>query len=559
MTSANKIVQTFVELCAAKGVRHFVFSPGSRNAPLAIALFGDARFTCKVVPDERSAGFIALGMALELDQTVGVCCTSGSAVLNYAPAVAEAFYQNVPLLVVSADRPEEFIHQGEGQSINQKNVFANHIKTSVHLPKQVVSKDDVWFVERQINEALNAAQHGGKGPVHINFPFAEPLYEVQNKADVSPKLIDHIAVEQVLTDDALTELHKAWQNAPKKLILCGQMPKNERLNYLLEQLSEDKSVAILVENTSNLVHKNFSHCIDRLITTISEKELEKFTPDILVTIGDAIISKKIKAMLRKLPLAEHWDIHPHRAHYDTYQKLTKNIQVKPEYFFKSLLELPKNSKGTFFSTWKTKDYLTQEKHFHYLDACTFSDLKAFSLIADYLPEHSAVHMGNSSVVRYMQLFDPINNITYYSNRGVSGIDGSTSTALGVSLVNDKTNILITGDISFFYDSNALWNKYLHPKFKIILINNGGGGIFRIIDGPNSTDILEEFFESKQDYNVSKLCETFGLSYFYAEGEADLAQSLEAFLLHEDKPALIEIKTPGEQNAQVLKDYFKSLH
>lgn len=558
MISSNPIVQDFLEICASKGVRQFVFSPGSRNAPLAISLFNDNRFGCRVVADERSAGFIALGMALQSGETVGVCCTSGSAVLNYAPAIAEAYYQNVPLLVVSADRPEELINQGEGQSIVQPDVFKNIINASYHLPLETSSESEEARVQMELNEAIDKTHFPFKGPVHLNMQFAEPFYgtveQSVRKTEITNSNKETNGLEESLKNTLLSD----WNKAGKKLILCGQMDKDDKLSNILEQLSEDKSVVVLVENTSNLVHKNFCHCIDRLITSIKPEELEQFKPDLLLTIGGAIISKKIKVLLRSLDIPTHWDVTESRMHYDTFQKLTRPLTVSPKTLFKELLKQERNSSSGYFSLWKTRDYLTQDKHFNYLNEALYSDLKVFDLIQDSIPDNTVLHMANSSVVRYMQLFDPQKNILYQSNRGVSGIDGSTSTALGYSLLSDKVNVLLTGDISFFYDSNALWNKYLHSKFKIILINNGGGGIFRFIQGPSSTNILEDFFEAGQDLSADKICETFGVKYYQSNNLEDLEDSLRDLLLFDESPALLEIKTPSELNPEVLQNYFKTL-
>jgi 2-succinyl-5-enolpyruvyl-6-hydroxy-3-cyclohexene-1-carboxylate synthase len=561
VNSHHKIVKALLEICAAKGVTHFVFSPGSRNAPIAVAVFNDKRFITKVIADERSAGFIAMGMALELGKPVVVCCTSGTAVLNYAPAVAEAHHQNIPLLVISADRPEEFIGQGEGQSINQKNALANFVNGSYHLPRTLIDKEAEWHTERLLNEAVDACYLGKPGPVHINMPFNEPLYGTsEDLAAYHPKIITPLKGSNTLPDSELANLMEVWNGAEKKLILCGQMPNNKRLNHVLNQLADnDPSVVVVAENVSNLQGNRFITCVDRVIESINSQNQEQFTPDILITIGDAVVSKKVKTLLRKMPITHCWDVSENRHHYDTYQQLTHDIHTSPEYLFFEILKHKTVLESNFYSSWKTLDYKNKEAHNSFLSQAPYSDFTSFATVLDFIPEGVALHLSNSSVIRYTQLFDSIKDVVYYSNRGVSGIDGSTSTALGCSLVNHKVNVLITGDVSFFYDSNALWNKYLHSKFKIILINNSGGGIFRIIPGPSDTEILEEFFETKQSYSAEHLCKTFGLEYLFADSIETLEQQMEPFLTSFDAPMLLEIQTPNALNAEVLKDYFKHIN
>ncbi|MFP5470529.1 MAG: 2-succinyl-5-enolpyruvyl-6-hydroxy-3-cyclohexene-1-carboxylic-acid synthase [Bacteroidia bacterium] len=559
MVSNNPIVKALVEIFAAKGIKHVIFSPGSRNAPIAVSIFNDARFTARVIADERSAGFIALGIALESKQPVVLCCTSGTALLNYAPAVAEAHYQNIPLIVLSADRPEEFIDQGEGQSINQKNVFANYINKSVNLPRAITDNDVQWHVERTINEVVDACYFPKIGPVHINVPFTEPLYQFEEpNQNYQPKIINRTATDVRLSTTEQQRLEQVWKASSKKLIVCGQMPTNKRLNHLLDNLANDTSVVVLAENLSNLYSKRFVSCTDRVIASINNANIDTFAPDLLITIGDAVVSKRIKTMLRNIKPHHHWDVNTNHFHYDTYQSLTESIHVLPEAFFESFSQQVNPQPSDYANKWKTLDYTNQEKHEAFLQSAPYSDFKAFSIIHDFIPEGVALHLSNSSVIRYAQLFDTLKDVSYYSNRGVSGIEGSTSTALGCSLVNDKVNVLITGDISFFYDSNALWNKYLHPKFKIIMINNSGGGIFRYIPGPSDTNILEEFFEAKQNYSAREICHTFGVEHLLANDETSLERQLEVLLTNFERPMLLEVKTPAELNPQVLKDYFNHL-
>ena len=553
------IVQQFVTL----GLEQVVFSPGSRNAPLVIAFNRHPSIKCIVIPDERCAAFYALGIAQQTNKCVAVCCTSGSAALNYYPAIAEAYYQQIPLLILTADRPVEWVNQGDGQTIVQHEVFRNHIRFSVTIPETTWGNEQKWYVNRQVSEAFSKADGVEKGPVHINLPFSEPLYNqttnLENNDIVPIKLIES---ELFLSENQQNYIRNTWSKYPKKMILCGQMNPNEALENNLKFLANDPSVVILVENTSNLVHSQFIHCIDRTLQGIHEDALRDFAPDLLLVIGGAVVSKKIKAFLRINKPKETWKIGCDFHFMDTYQSLTNSYTVQPSYFINVLLKVTNKIESNYRNKWKQIDYINKDKGLNFIhQQSEFSDLVAHHILLDYIPENSILHLANSSVVRYAQLFDPIDSIKTYCNRGTSGIDGSTSTACGSAYVTPTTcNTLITGDISFFYDSNAFFNKLNLSNLRIFLINNNGGGIFKIIPGPDTTDELEDFFVFNHDFSAEHICKTFGLRYLSAKNPKELEQQMETFYTIDGstKPTLMEVFTNSELNDNVLKAYFKAL-
>src|SRR5690554_397428 len=559
-------VQQLVEAFYKHGVKHIVFSPGSRNAPLVVSFANDPRFKCIVIPDERSAAFYALGMAEQSGSPAGVICTSGSALLNYYPAVSEAFYRNIPLVVVSADRPSEWIDQGDGQTIRQENVFQNHICASTTLFENPKSQDQTWFNKRSIDEVMNTAKSLNGGPIHINFPFTEPLYNSKDiKTAVDDSDLKSTALFELmpqLSSLQKEELRKIWNNSSKKMILCGQMPKNSYLNEQLKTLTNDKSVAVVVENTSNLQDKSFIHCIDRTITSFIDEDPELYQPDLLITIGGAVISKKIKSYLRKYKAVNHWKVGQEFQFMDTFQSLTVSIPMQPNSFLDILLEEGFNrNTSRYGEQWKQLDYLVQGNHAEFLETVPYSDLSVFNLILDSVPDQSALHLSNSSVIRYAQLFDPIKSINYFCNRGTSGIDGSTSTAIGNAIIGEnKLHTFITGDISFFYDSNAFWNNHVPSNFRVFLINNGGGRIFNIIPGPKNTPHKDKFFVAKHSFSAKSICEAYNVNYYAAKSMQEIDQQLDAFyeIQANDRPAVFEIFTDAEQSGEILLDYFNSI-
>src|SRR5690554_4772015 len=558
--STKQGVQQLAEAFIYKEISHIVFSPGSRNAPLVVTFANDNRFKCFVIPDERSAAFFAMGMAEQLRKPVALVCTSGSALLNYYPAVAEAFYRNIPLVVVSADRPKEWIDQGDGQTIRQENALKNHVVSATTLIESPQSENEKWYNQRSIDEVLSRASMAPCGPVHINFPFTDPLYNLEESEILTARKTQLMELSPQLSAHQVQELKEMWKTADRKLILCGQLPKNGYLNEQLKRLAEDKSVAVVVENTSNLSDRSFVHCIDRTISSFVDDNPALYQPDLLITIGGAVISKKIKKYLRQYKPKNHWKIGQEFPFMDTYQSLKKSIPMDANSFMDFLLEEGfERNNSRYGEQWKQLDYLAQGNHEDYLMSVPYSDLSVFNLVLDAIPDHSNLHLGNSSVVRYAQLFDPIKSIHYFCNRGTSGIDGSTSTAIGNTLAGeDKLHTLITGDISFFYDSNAFWNHHVPSNFRVFLINNGGGGIFNIIPGPQTTPNGDEFFVAKHNFSAQSICAAFNVNYYAANSMEEIDNQLDAFyaIQSNDRPAVIEIFTDGELSSKVLADYFE---
>lgn len=548
-------IALFIDTAVRCGMRKVVCSPGSRNAPLVIAMDLHPLVETYVIHDERSAAFYAMGMAQQCGEAVGVVCTSGSAMLNYYPAVAEAFYQQIPLIVMTADRPEEWINQGDGQTIVQKDVYTNHILGEMVIDEHV-EKDRCSIFQTAVVEQFNLATREWKGPLHFNFPISEPMYKVQEWEHQLDFILDTETTEEYLLDPTFLEV---WKNSDKRMILCGQENPSPTLQRLLADLADDSSVAVLVENTSNLVHPRFIHCIDRTLSAIPVDEVSNFEPDVLLTLGGAIISKRIKNFLRNSKVKAHCRVAHSFPEMDTYRALTHLAKTSPEHFIRGLshTEMQRN-RSLFGSRWKALDYHMEDLAMDFMKIAPYSDLSVFHTLLDFIPDGVTLHMGNSSVVRYCQLFQPVSAITYRSNRGTSGIDGSLSTACGASwLDQEHCHLSIIGDVSFFYDSNALWSSYLSRGLRIVLINNGGGGIFRIIDGPSSSTQLERYFEAKPTGKAEHLCRAFEVNYCSASSIIELENILPEFFTigANDRPLLLEIFTPADKNDAVLKQFF----
>lgn len=558
MNTDRREIQSLVEHCVQKGIEHVVISPGSRNAALTIAFTNHPKIKTYSIVDERCASFFAMGIAQQTRKPVVISCTSGSAALNFAPGIVEAYYQKVPLIVMTADRPNEWIDQGEGQSIRQENIYANYIKKSFNFPNQFHTENDHWHAERLLSEAINVSEEkGNQGPVHINIPFTEPLYNLTEEKYQPKKVIHNHHLDVALTDDTKQALLEEWRKHDRKVIVVGQMVPDGRLNGILKELSEKDALVVLKETTSNLNDVKSIASIDRLMVSI-EEDPEGFQAGLLISIGDAIVSKKVKAYFRKYKAKAHWHIHPSGETKDTYQSLTDLFQVEPSVVLQELVnETVSEEQKKYVQTWNERNLHLIEEQAHFDKNAPYSDYLVFKELMQSIPNGSNIQLGNSTVVRYSNLFELSNAYRFDCNRGTSGIEGVVSTAAGASIINQENTTVITGDVSFFYDSNALWNNYIQKGLKIILINNGGGGIFNIIPGPSTVDDSSTYFETEHQLDASKLADSFNVAYSNCNNLETLQNSITS-LYSSDKTEILEVFTDRKLSAEVLKKYFEQL-
>ena len=577
--------QTTILSCLKLGINNVVISPGSRNAPLAISFASSKDFNCYSIVDERSAGFFALGIAQQTKSPVILLCTSGSALLNYAPSVAEAFYSEIPLIILSADRPKYKINIGDGQTISQLNVFGENILSSDslrqdvnHETKSIISSnqqnlisDDLStekikklqldiqkFNEKLLNKRLNESTLLQK-PVHINIPMEEPLYGFTKKPTVN--LTSTKRIKKSFEEKKYKKYADLIAKSSKVMILVGSSKPNCLSNSVINNIRSFSNIIVLTESTSNLNNDAFFQNIDQIIAPlelIDDKEnwFKKLSPEILITLGGMIISKKIKSFLRSKPPKLHLHIGLNKAN-DTYFSGVKHIKTSPNLFFKKTLS-KKHKSSDFYNLWNGISTQRASSHQKFIRNANYSDLIVFSILSSRIPKRYLIQVSNSSPIRYLQLFKISFNNVVYCNRGTSGIDGSTSTAVGASLENKSPTLLITGDLSFFYDVNGLWNNYIKPDFRIIIINNSGGGIFRILPGHKDDAIFSKFIETKHSLNAKKIAQQYGFDYQHKKTQFGLKFALKRFFNKSTKPKILEVSTPSELSSETLKNYFKFL-
>tara|TARA_B100000787_G_scaffold82043_1_gene60480 strand:- start:16143 stop:17810 length:1668 start_codon:yes stop_codon:yes gene_type:complete len=551
MQFSSKILsQTVTQLCLDKGVDHIVISPGSRNAALTIGFTGNPTFTNFSIVDERCAAFFALGLAQQLQKPVALVCTSGSALLNYYPAIAEAYYSDIPLVVLSADRPAHLIEIGDGQTIKQANVYANHI-----LYSGVCQEGEAYQAhnEQQINTALSVAINQ-RGPVHLNLPFSEPLYDIVTKASVFLENNPTVVPKHNDNQELISEIAKHWNASSKKMIVTGVLAPHTLDTDTIAQLAEDQSIVVLTETTSNVHHSNFFPAIDQLIAPLEATDFEALQPEVLITFGGMIVSKKIKKFLRNYAPKVHYHIDSKKA-YDTFFCLTKHVPSAPHSFFKAFLPHTNKSSSAYKQQWLAIKNKRLERHDLYVAEIPYSDFWVFAEVFKALPNTIHLQLSNSTTIRYAQLFEMNATHTIFCNRGTSGIDGSTTTAIGAAFASKAPTVFITGDLSFFYDSNALWNNYIPSTFKIIIINNSGGGIFRILPGAKEVAGFSTFFETKHQLTARQLSDMHGFEYARADDAVSVKTQLYRFFKNTNAPQVLEICTPSEINDTTLLAYF----
>lgn len=538
MPRLQKAIDHIAAACFAEGITEAVICPGSRNAPLTIAFVRSGKFRCLSVADERSAGFIALGKAIALQKPVVLICTSGSAVANFYPAVLEAYYQQVPLIVITADRPSEMIDQWDGQTIRQAELFGSHVLGFWSTPESY--SNPLLFAQITRNAIRNATL-SIPGPVHINVPLYEPLYpgpEHQFKA-VCEKTERRVNPNK--TDDPVLSILKE-----KKILVLRGMRQNKAVEALPGiAVYED----ILCRNTGN------ADTVSELIFMNKDKAyLEALKPDILLTDGTAILSKTVKQFLRTWPPTLHF-------HFSRYGEIADPFDTHPELvrrdledIFRDLAELGDSAYAEFLLKESRRCRASRDL---LLRNSAWNEFKAIYTALDHLPDSAVIHAANSMAIRYVAYCEPQKRgHAVYSNRGTSGIDGCVSTALGFASVHKGNNYLFVGDVAFFYDSNAFWNGLAQTPLKVVLINNGGGGIFRLIDGPASQPESHEFFESSHERDAKDLCKNLGIAYLRAENEAELEKAL-VELNKSGKPCVLEVFTEPKAD-QLFFNHYKSV-
>lgn len=579
MDTAKTNCRVLLDVLTAQGLRDAVVSPGSRNAPLLMAIAARPQIKSRVVTDERTAAFVALGMAIATNRPVMLCCTSGTALLNYAPAVAEAFHRHVPLIVVSADRPVRWIDQNDSQTIRQPGALQNIVKKSFDIPvsngnsvecgNPAFVSEYEWYVNRMANEAWIAATSGIPGPVHINVRIDAPIGETtetdETSASASVRNIQTLKGPKTLTPAQYREL--AVTVAGKKiLVVAGSMSPDSRLNKSLASFLQLPQTAICAEPLSNLhLVGHPDACVTDLVLAADDKTIRSLRPDLIISIGGAVVSSRLKKFLRSCPDAECWTLGDTDSGVDCFQSLTRHIEADPALFFRGFASIVRWMKGhgTYPAESTASDYAgawcnARQKAIiranAYLGAAPWSELKAMDRLMNALPRKFNLFFSNGMAVRYAGLGLAPMPHACWCNRGVSGIEGGNATAVGTAVCYAGPTMLVTGDMSFSYAPEIMGLDIVPDDFKIVVLNNGGGGIFRCIRATSGLPIREEMLCATRQLPLEGLCRAYGWNYLHADSET----ALNAVLPDLFGPGrhLLEISVDPSVSASVFTGLFK---
>lgn len=547
----DKMVLQLVALLKKFGIKRIVVSPGSRHNKLINSLEADGSFKLYLVVDERSAAFFALGLIQESDEPVAVTCSSGTACMNYGSAIVEAFYQRLPLLVLSSDRVPELLNQCEDQMYDQASTFIGCTKYHCELPVIDTPRDE-WYCNRLINEALIELTHHGRGPVHINIPFAAhhgAAYNVETLPDARK-----ITIHQLPFKESEWQMISSRLNNKKVMIIWGQaVSPLKEVETSENAFAEKYNVAVLTDKMSNCHAKNAIINTTITMSIMKDQQIPSLQPDIVISVGaNYIFNNEIKAFLKK-GKAEHWQVGLEDKVCDPFHTLTDIFEMPEAYFFNMLVDnCVSKSEGTYYTDWKTIADLPTVPDMQYCE------LYAITKLMSQLPANCDLQLANSQTIRMAHYIPIKESIRVNCNRGVNGIDGSMSTAVGFGADSDKPLFYITGELSFFYDMNSLSIRHLSKKTRILLINNQGGAVMYDKPRNTATNELPIYLAAGESKVAKGWVESLGFKYLTATNKKDVDAGVNVLLDESiNSPVLLEVFTNLSEDKFCINDYLRS--
>lgn len=517
------------------GVRSVIICPGSRSAPLTQLFTAHKDFQCYSIVDERSAGYVALGMVRQLQEPVVVLTTSGTAVLNLAPALAEAFHQQLPLIIITADRPSEKFTQFNNQIIDQQAPFYNYSKGFFQVPCPVSHEESHAQVMIGMERLCASALSFPHGPVHINILLDEPLYDPLPEAG---KPIDLSSSKQ--EEKAIVPEYPDLDGESRIMVLAGMGSYDAEIIKELEELQAYGQVVLIAENIANLPGEGFISRPELLLAGLEEEKKAALIPDLLISFGAQVVSKRLKLLLQAAPDLRHVEIDGNVV--ASIKKVQELLEVKQDSKFREFWTQAAERAGVYAGTG--------------LENLEYGSLLVIHKIISSAPGGAVIHLGNSTSIRYSQLLPTREDLDYYSNRGTSGIDGCVSAAVGAAMVSDKLHILLVGDLSFVYDSNALWNRVFPANLKIVILNDQGGGIFRLLKGPSEMDFFEAFSVAHHPVSPALLSESFGRESRVVQNQEELEELIPEFFTPGSSLSVLDVDTSREDNSRIFKTFLE---
>jgi 2-succinyl-5-enolpyruvyl-6-hydroxy-3-cyclohexene-1-carboxylate synthase len=542
------------EQCHQAGVTHAVICPGSRSAPLVFAFNRHPHIKTFVIVDERSAGYIGMGMAQQLQKPVALICTSGTAALNFYPAIAEAYYQKIPLVVLTADRPAELLNQQDGQMINQQGLYGAHVRAEMTFYAN--DKQSIKENNQQLSDTLKSCIYPVLGPIHINVPLKEPLYDISlEDSNINPNNL--FEAKPIIANSAY---NLAPSNQEKIMVLIGQCLPNAAITKQIKSLANRSNVVVLADVVSNQHDNTTIKHFDYIVSQLDAERLKKLEPQVLVSMGGPVLSKALKHWLKKQKPIKHIRLQDDSIQVDTYGNVTDFVGSNQLAVIIENITQPNTIQTeSYQQAWERLEAKAHEAIQGFIINSTpskiNSELVSVNSVLNTLPTSSQLQIANSSSIRYVSYLGvPEKKLSTFCNRGTSGIDGCTSTAVGSALMSNEIVTLITGDLAFFYDRNAFWNKYVPNNLRIVLLNNKGGGIFNLIDGPNSQPELKNFFLTPHHQTAKNMSEDFGLDYYFCKNQLELEELLKTFFDPSERPKIVEISSTIDENSKIFREF-----
>lgn len=528
---------------ADMGVEQVFFSPGSRSTPLVVSCEREARLSCLPVLDERTAAFLALGHARRTQVPVALICTSGSAPTHWYPAVTEASYSGIPLLLLSADRPPELQECGAGQTINQTNLFGSFVRYFDSLPVPRSEQDDIKILQAILAKAYLEATSQTPGPVHLNFPFCEPLWPTKEfpsktvplvKTEASPRTTDH-------PKNLAGNISAAIRKSVRPVIIAG-------MNCPLNALQSLVTLPILCDSLSPLRENEHPARILRYENLLRcPKFSGSSSPDLFLVLGPLPTSKTLRAWMDQSG-AKRVVIEPSCQKVDPLSSTGEQHTMR----FEDLadIEVPTPEKD-WLHKWVSGDAAVEKSIAReFSDLSFFEEPKVTRLLSENLPKNSHLYVANSMPIRDLEWFWKPGNRkrNLYGARGVNGIDGTLGTAMGIAHLSKEPVYLLSGELAFLHDSNALLcASHMQGSLTVFVINNQGGGIFENL-AVSSLSEFEKCFATPQTCDFSKLCQAHGVEYHLCGSEEELI----SWMAHPHKLGIrvIEIQTDRKKDRDI---------
>ncbi|WP_064092738.1 2-succinyl-5-enolpyruvyl-6-hydroxy-3-cyclohexene-1-carboxylic-acid synthase [Rossellomorea aquimaris] len=528
--SLTRYVAAFIEEMVGNGVEEVVISPGSRSTPLALLCAHHPHIKTYINVDERSAAFFALGIAKAKNKPVALLCSSGTAGANYYPAVIEARYSKIPLVVMTADRPHELREVGAPQAINQIDLFGKHVKWSIDMALPENSPSMIQYAKSSAVKGIGLSMGEPRGPVHYNFPFREPLIpnlnEIQFGDGNKGKRVLHGS--RGLHPTISEELKEALNNKERGLLVCGPGLDEQAIGAVIE-FSKQYQLPIVADPLSLMRSGNYSkdQIMDSYDTFLKVKELkEDLRPDIVIRFGAMPVSKSLMLFLKSLTDIPFWIISRGEDWQDPIAAGKEYIYCDEQLFCTSMQKEDSQEKSEWLSHWKNVNNTTKELLLN--GSQEWDEGLAVRQLLEELPNDSTLFASNSMPIRDIDtyFFHNERNIQIYANRGANGIDGVVSTALGMS-TQKKPLYLLIGDLAFFHDLNALLigRKY-QLDVTIVVLNNNGGGIFSYLPQAKEENHFEELFGTPMDLEFFHAAQLYGAHHTLVKEQKDFIPALE---------------------------------